>query len=193
MRKAIPLAMAAAVVAMFAAPGPAPAAWTKHHADATANFELEITGTDMRFDANFGSVTCKTTLSKVLFEVGTTGKIKSLAPEGNVTAECQGAGLVAQCDVHEAAADGLPWTIHTATADTVTMTTGTMTFTLSGFFCSHTVQLTPDTLTMTVASGETGTTSTAVLNGEPDVDGVGQEEVEVFGTVHVLGTITYGI
>ena len=47
MRKAILLAMAAAIVAMFAMSSSASAAWTKHHVNATESFELEMTGTDI--------------------------------------------------------------------------------------------------------------------------------------------------
>ena len=205
MRKAILLAMAAAIVAMFAIPGSASAAWTKHHATNLASQELEITGTDLFFETEVGGVTCSTTNSKVLFEGNsTTGKVNSFAPEGSITSNCQGRGLIGQCDVHEATADpatggsdpnDLRWVIHTASSTTVSITSGTITNTLTGFFCPHTLSLTPGTVTMTVAAGETNTTSTASLSGELVTDGdLGNGiETEVSGTVHVLGTITYGI
>ena len=94
MGKAILLAMAAAIVAMFAIPGAASAAWTKHHANSTAGAELEMTGTDIFSETEVGGWTCTSTNSVVDFEVGTTGKITSFAPEktggNNITSNCQG-------------------------------------------------------------------------------------------------------
>ncbi|HEU4393726.1 MAG TPA: hypothetical protein VFR04_08855 [Solirubrobacterales bacterium] len=195
MRKAVLLAMAAAIVAMFAIPGSASAAWTKHHVNNNANQELEITGTDMFFETSVGGVTCTSTISKVLFEVGTTGKVNSFEAEPTNTSQCQGRGAIAQCDVHEAKADNLPWVIHTVSATSVSITTGTITNTLTGFLCPHTLQLTPGTVTMTVNAAETNTTSTATLSGGLTTDGdLGNGiATSVSGTVHVLGTITYGI
>ena len=201
MRKAILLAMAAAIVAMFAIPGSASASWTKHHVANAANVELQITGTDMFFETEVGGVTCTSTNSEVLFEGGTTtGKITTFAPEGNITSNCQGRGLIAQCDVHEATADNLPWVIHTegthANGDaTVDITTGTITNTLTGFFCPHTLSLTPGTVKMLVTAAEVKTTSTAHLIGSLLTDGdLGNGiATSVSGTVHVLGTITYGV
>ena len=173
MRKAILLAMAAAIVSMFAIPGLASANWTKHHVALSlgTNAELEITGTDVRLVTGSGGITCIKTISKVDFEGGTTtGKVTTFEPElhaetPTITSDCQGTGALAQCDVHEVSARNLPWTIHTATADTVTITTGTISFTTTGFFCPHTTGLTPGTMTMTVAAGQTLTTSTAELSG----------------------------
>ena len=197
MRKAILLAMAAAIVAMFAIPGSASAAWTKHHEENITNVELEITGTDLKFESQLGGVTCNSTISKVLFEAGSTGTVKTFEPEEqiSVTSNCQGTGPIAGCDVHEASSDALPWVIHTATGTTVTVTSGTITSTLTGILCPHTVQLTGNTATMTVAAGEVNTTSTATLSGSGfQVDGdLGIGTATVSGTVHVLGTITYGI
>ena len=201
MRKAILLAMAAAIVAMFAVPGSASANWTKHHAALPAgqNAELEITGTDIRFTSSSGGVTCSSTISKVDFEGGTTtGKITSFAPEVSkqttITEDCQGTGILEGCEVHQVTANNLPWTIHTATSDTVTITTGGVTNELSGFFCPTSAVATGGTVTMTVAAGETTTTSTATLSGTlpGDVGGL-TPTLTVAGTVHVLGTITYGI
>ena len=198
MRKAILLAMAASIVAMFAMSSSASAAWTKHHAalGAGVNVELEITGTDVAYSSDVGGVTCKTTISKVLLEGGTTtGKVKTLEPEGDITANCQGTGAIAQCEVHEATADNLPWVIHTATGTTATITTGLITNTLSGFFCPHTLELTPGTVTATVGAAELKTTSTASLSGTlvTHETGVSTRNAAVSGEVHVLGTITYGL
>ena len=97
--------------------------------------------------------------------------------------------------MHEVAADNLPWTIHTATGTTVTVTIGTITFTMTGFFCPHTVSLTPGTVTWTVAAGEVNTTSTMTMSGSLLTDGdLGNGiATTLSGKVHVLGTITYGI
>ena len=195
MRKAILLAMAAAIVAMFAIPGPASAAWTKHHVNATESFELELSGTDVYYEGSWGGVTCSQMTSKVFFEAGTTtGTVNTFEPVPSVTAQCQGTGTIAQCDLHEIKADNLPWTIHTATSDTVTITAGTVTTTMTGVFCAHTLNLTPGTMTLTVAAGQTNTTSTATLSGALVQDGeLGTSNVTINGTFHVLGTITYGI
>ncbi|HEU4392652.1 MAG TPA: hypothetical protein VFR04_03335, partial [Solirubrobacterales bacterium] len=163
--------MAAAIAAMFAIPGSASALWTKDHATNASNQELEITGTDMYFETSLGGVTCLQTISKIVLEGNSPfGRVKSFAPEiinpqlTTVTDVCQGRGSIAQCDVHEATADNLPWTIETESSATVRIETGTITNTLTGFFCPHTLQLTPGSATMTVAAGETNTTSTATLN-----------------------------
>ena len=201
MRKAILMAMVAAIVGMFAIPGAASGAWTKHHVNAIENFEREVTGTDLIYEATFNGgsshagVTCNQTISKVDFEIGTTGRVTTFEPEGDITSQCQGRGDISQCDVHEAKADNLPWILHTVTPDTVTVTTGTITNTLTGIFCIHTLTLTPGTATMTVGAGETNTTSTAFLSGSFKMDGdLGNElSTTIAGTVHVLGTITYGI
>ena len=212
MRKAILLAMAAAIVAMFAIPGSASAAWTKDHVNASKNFELEITGTDIFFESEIGGITCSSTISRVNFEVGTTGTVQSFEPEssGNptttVTQNCQGRGLIGQCDVHEATADPAPggtltelkWPIHTVFSQTVAVTTGTITNTLTGFFCPHTLSLTPGLMHFTTAGTETDTVSTATLSVVagwlPRTDGdLGNNILTtISGTVHVLGTITYG-
>lgn len=201
MRKAILLAMATAIAAMLAIPGPASATWTKHHQSTFENFELEITGTDLIYAAllngseSLVGVTCEQTISKVDFEFGTTGKVTTFEPEGDITSQCQGWGDISPCDVHEAKADNLPWTLHTSTSHTVTVTTGTITNTLTGFLCIHTLRLTPGTATMIVGAGETNTTSTAFLSESAKMDGdFGNElSAEFVGTIHVLGTITYGI
>ncbi|HEU4393421.1 MAG TPA: hypothetical protein VFR04_07290 [Solirubrobacterales bacterium] len=204
MRKAILLTMAVAVVVLFAIPGSASAAWTKDHANNAASAELEVIGTDIFYETSLGGVTCSNTTFKMLLEASsTTGKINSFMPV-TVTSQCQGRGAIAQCDVHEATADpaaggidpnDLRWVIHTATGTTVTITTGTITNTLTGFLCPHTLQLTPGTMTMTVAAGEVNTTSTATLSGNFLTDGdLGNSiATTVSGSIHVLGTITYGI
>ena len=216
MRKSILLAMVAAIVAMFAIPGSASASWTKHHVALAAgtNIELEITGTDMFFETEVGGITCGSTISNVVFEGGTTtGTVKSFAPETGptttITQDCQGRGLIAQCDVHEATAhpragsggtdpQDLRWIIHTVGKNTkgeatVSVTTGTITTTLTGFFCPHTLSLTPGTLHL--SSSEALTTSTMTLSGSLLTDGdLGNGIATTFsGTCHVLGTITYGI
>ena len=198
MRKAILLAMAAAIVAMFAIPGAASGAWTKHHVTNATDTELEITGTDLRYVSNIGGTTCSKTISNVVFKGNsTTGDIKSFAPELNagdtVTSVCQGTGALAQCDFHVVEGHNFPWTIHTATANTVTATTGTITTTMTGFFCPHTINLQAGMLTMTVAAGEVNTTSTASLSGTLVSEGdLGEVNMTLSGEVHVLGTITYG-
>jgi hypothetical protein len=195
MKKAILLAMAAAIVAMFAVPGSAPAAWTKHHKAITENAEIEITGTNIQFAGAFGSYECNT-ISKVDFETtnsATTGKITTFKPDGKSTEKsvCKGTGAQAQCEVHDFTADNLPWVIHTATADTATITSGSVTTQNTGFLClSPTV--TGGTTTMTVAAGQTNTTSTATLSGTLQGDSP-NETVTISGECHVLGTITYGI
>jgi hypothetical protein len=195
MKKAILFAMAAAIVAMFAVPGSASAAWTKHHANITANAELELTGTNIQVSGAFGAYECNT-ISKVDFETtnsSTTGKVTTYKPDGKSTEKsvCKGTGAQAQCEVHDFTADGLPWVIHTVTPDTVTMTTGSITTQNTGFLCLSPT-LTGGTLTMTIAAGETNTTSTATLSGTLPEDNP-NETVTISGTVHFLGTITYGI
>ncbi|HEU4392179.1 MAG TPA: hypothetical protein VFR04_00950 [Solirubrobacterales bacterium] len=203
MRKATFWAMAAAIVAMFAIPGPASASWTIHHVPNAKNVELQITGTDLFFETSTGGVTCNTTISKVLFEGGsTTGTVNTFEPEGNVTTNCQGRGALQHCDVHSMVADNLPWTIHTfgteANGDaTVTITTGTITSTLKGIFCPHIIDLQQGTVSVTVGAGEVKTTSTASLSGILVATYTTPSHVtvnaSVSGTVHVLGTITYGV
>jgi hypothetical protein len=195
MKKAILLTMAAAIVAMLAVPGSASAAWTKHHKAITENFELELEGTNIQFAGAFGSYECHTA-SRVNFETtnsSTTGKITFFVPGGSATEKsvCKGTGAQAQCEMHQFTADSLPWVVHTATADTVTITSGSVTTQNTGFLClSPTV--TGGTTTMTVAAGETNTTSTATLSGTLPGDSP-NETVTISGTIHVLGTITYGI
>ena len=196
MRKAALLTMAVAVVAIFSIPDSASANWTKHHQPLASGVtvELELTGTDLFFETEVGGVTCSNTITRVDFEAGTTtGKVTTFGPEGSITANCQGRGLIAQCDVHENKADSLPWTGHTAGVGEVTVTTGTLTFTMTGFFCPHTINLTPGTLTWTTS--EINTTSTATMSGTLKMDGDLGDNVSVTlsGTMHVLGTITYGI
>ncbi|HEU4392175.1 MAG TPA: hypothetical protein VFR04_00930, partial [Solirubrobacterales bacterium] len=114
---------------------------------------------------------------------------------------CQGRGAIQQCDVHEAKADGLPWTAHTVGTEvngdaTVTITTGTITTTLTGFLCPHTIHLTPGTLSMLVKAAEVKTTSTATLSGTLVSDFIDEKitlNLTFSGTFHVLGTITYGV
>ena len=213
MRKAILLAMAAAIVAMFRDSGLGFGGLDKHHVANANNAELEIDRNRHLLRTEVGGWTCTSTNSRVDFEVGTTGKITSFASENtggnNITSNCQGRGLIAQCEVHEATADNLPWTIHTATGTTMSVTIGTITFTITGFFCPHTLSLTPGTVTMTVffnpsakpqvqeeeKEAQRTTTSTATLSGNLLTDGdLGNGiATTVSGTVHVLGTITYGI
>jgi hypothetical protein len=199
MKKAILLAMVAAIVAMFAVPGSASAAWTKHHKAITENVNLEFTGTEISFtNAGLGGgYDCKT-ISKVHFTQGTTtGAITTFEVEGNATEKsiCKGFGSQQQCEVHKFTAHGLPWTIHTLGKNasgegTVSITTGTITTQNTGFLCTS-PDLTPGTVHISVAAAEINTTSTGKLTGSLTSDPGGA--VAIGGTIHVLGTITYGV
>jgi hypothetical protein len=197
MKKAMLLAMAAAIVAMFAVPGPASAAWTKHHKAITENVkDLEFTGTNIKFQGPFGAFQCNT-ISKVDFTANTTtGEITTFKPDGNSTDKtiCKGTEAQAQCEVHDFTPHGLPWTIHTLGKNasgegTVSVTTGTITTQNTGFLC-----LSPDLTPGTVhfSSSEINTTSTANLSGTLKSDSP-SDTVTVSGVIHVLGTLTYGI
>lgn len=198
MKKAFLLTMVGAIVGISVIPSAAPAAWTKHHVALPPgeNIELEVTGTDIRFESSVGGATCGTTLAKVVAEGGTTtGIVTSVELGANVTTNCQGTGAIAQCDMHEVSGDNLPWVFHTASPSKVSVTTGTFTLTMSGFFCPHTLTMTPNTLTWTAPAGEVNTTSTATTSGSFVMDGDLGNGVNVTasGTVHALGPITYGI
>jgi hypothetical protein len=198
MRKAILLAMAAAIVAMFAVPGSASAAWTKHHLAIGADVELEITGTSLTFEGSFGGFECNT-ISKVEFTQGTTtGKVKTFKPHGNSTdkAVCRGTGAQGHCEVHDFTPVGLPWTIHTVGKNalgegTVSITTGTIETKNTGVLC-FSPDLTPGTVHFSVPATQINTTSTATLGGAL-LSHNPSETVTVSGQVHVLGTITYGV
>jgi hypothetical protein len=198
MRKAILLALAAAIVAMLAIPGSASAAWTKDHLAITESKELEITGTNIQFAGAFGAYECNT-ISKVHFTAGTTtGLITTFEPDGAATnkAVCKGTGPQAQCEVHKFTPEKLPWVIHTVGKNalgesTVSITSEEIKTSNTGFLC-----LSPKlTLgTVHVSSSETNTTSTAMLSGTLVAHAASTtENVTISGTVHVLGAITYGI
>jgi hypothetical protein len=195
MKKAILLAMAAAIVAMFAVPGSASAAWTKHHQAITQNETLTITGTDISFAGSFGGFDCDT-ISEVDFTAGTTtGTITTFEPDGTSTDDevCRGTGGQGHCDVHDFTPHGLPWTIHTvgtnaAGEGTVSVTTGTITTNNTGVFC-FSPDLTPGTVHF---SGAETTTSTLTLSGTLQSDSPAQT-VTVSGQVHILGAETYGV
>jgi hypothetical protein len=201
MRKAVLLAMATAVAAMLTAPGTAGAAWTKHHLAIASDVEVEITGTEVRYEGSFGGYECDT-ISKVDFTAGTTtGTVTTFVPDGSSTdkAVCRGTGGQGHCTVHDFTPHGLPWTVHTAGIDvigsqlittTISITTGTIETKNTGVLC-FSPDLTPGTVTLLVPPGEASTTSTATLSGTLQSHSPSQT-VTVGGTVHVLGTITYG-
>jgi len=201
MKKVILLAMAAAIVVMFAALGSASAAWTKHEKAITIDVEkLELTGTEIEFfdESLGGGYQCKTT-SKVDFTQGTTtGKVTTFESEGEPTnkANCKGTGTQQQCEVHKFTPEALPWVIHTQSKNalgegTVSITTGIIKTQHTGFLCIS-PEITAGTVHITVPAAQINTTSTGTLSGTLKIS-PNDNPVRITGQVHVLGTITYGV
>jgi hypothetical protein len=198
MKKAVLIAMAAAVAAMLAAPGPAGATWTKHHSPITSDVELELTGTNVGFEGSFGGFECNTVMRVDFTQGTTTGKVTTAKPDGESTNNevCRGTGGQGHCDTHDFIAHGLPWTVHTVGKNalgegTLSITTGTITTSHTGVFC-FSPDLTPGTVHLTVKASEISTTSTLTVSGTLQTHSPSQT-VNISGTVHVLGTITYGV
>jgi hypothetical protein len=157
-KKMTVLAMAVGIVAAFALPSAASANW-KHVKNGVASpiqtdVTLGLTG-QARFQSQLGGVECQVT-SEVTFEAGTTtGKAKTFDPHPvDETANCKGTGGLAGCQIHNLDPTSLPWTIHTAGVNTITITIGQIHSTSTGFFCPvSSITLEPGTVTATTDSG----------------------------------------
>ncbi len=142
-KKITVLAMAVGIVAAFALPASAGAAW-KHKGQAIEqSVSLGLTG-KAAFTGTIGGVECQVT-SAARFDPGTTGLIQTfVAHPTDATTNCKGIGGLAACQIHNLTPTGLAphgagWVIHTSQkagqSNTIEITVGDIHSTPTGGFC----------------------------------------------------------
>lgn len=201
-KKTIVLALAAIAVAAVTAPM-ASAVWTNDHLDTTPgqNDHVLFTGQAAFTSALIGGIECQTTATVEFTGGTTTGHIKQFEPDGVATEKCVTSGPLAPCKVTSVQPTGLPWTVHSNGADTITIKTGEIHNVLEGAqqqpqkehsACGivQTVTLKAGTVHATIAAGETCTTSQVHLSGQLEVST--GAKVQVHGTQGLTPSATYG-
>jgi hypothetical protein len=117
LKKITVLAMAVGVVAAFALPASASAAWKQNHQQPIPdNKTLGLTGT-VAFHGKVGAVQCQITSTTTLFANQTTGQadtfqIHPAGPEAE-TKNCKGLGGLAFCQIHNITPQVPNWQVHT--------------------------------------------------------------------------------
>ncbi len=145
LKKIIVLAMALGVVAAFALPATAGAAWKHKGLPIQQAVDLDVTGTNVKFQSSVGGVECQT-ISTVTFngpgQEATTGKADSFKPHpGTDTQNCKGFGGLAPCQIHNLTPTGVSphgtgWVLHTSTnPNRIQITVGEIHSQATGFFC----------------------------------------------------------
>ncbi len=170
-RKTMVLGLALCTAAI-AFPAVAEASWEHKGEAIQENYTvgaLSLTGS-ATYTSGVGGITCQVS-ADALLEPGTTGMVSTfeLDPAGAPTDRCKATGAFGGCQVHQFEPTGLPWTIHTETATTISLTTGEIHTSLTGAFCiAKQVVTTPSTLTWTVDNANAFTQVT--VTGSPQVD-----------------------
>ncbi len=189
LKKTAILAGVASFVALLALPSGAAASWKDSGVNLANNAVIGLTGT-YRVEGGGGGFECQIT-SRVTLEPGTTGKMETFVPHPlNETENCDQKDDTGACVIHDVTPMNLPWTIHTATASTISITMGAITATTTGLFCiTDHVMSTPNTITAT--PDQTIGMSSVALGGNLQYD----ERTPSTGTVHkraagVSGTLT---
>jgi hypothetical protein len=207
LRKAIALAVAAGVM-VACLPGTAAASWSHKGEAIQENLTytigaLGLTG-NVRFQGGLGGIECQVTAG-VLLEPGTTGTLNTfrLDPVESEasTSRCKGLGGLTPCQIHQFEPTGLSWTLHTASATTISVTAGDLHTSLTGgIFClAKQVRVTASTLTWTV--NNPNAIGKVTVSGSPQADiqtnsgTVHQEQVTASGELNVESpsATTYGI
>lgn len=116
------LALALGVMAAIVMPAAASAAWKHHQVAIQQNVQINFTG-NVRFDTGNGSAECQFKMNVQFLAGQTTGNLNTLAPHPTSdTANCKGLGGYAFCQAHNFTLQEMPWTFHTAQAETTTIT-----------------------------------------------------------------------
>jgi hypothetical protein len=181
------LAMAVGMLAALALPSAASAAWGHNGADITQDVDVELTG-QARFQSQLGGVECQVKSTVTFFAGQTTGAADTFVPEPTSdTTNCKGLGGLAFCQIHGVSPTQLPWTIHTAGADTISVTSGEIHSSATGGFCPVS-SLTITSGTVTAQVDNPTAVSTATLSGTlvTHVGGSAQNST-ISGTLHVVG------
>jgi hypothetical protein len=151
LKKLTVLAMTVGAVAAFALPASASAAWKHHSTSIATDQTVGFTG-NARFQGGLGGIECQITSQTKFLAGQTTGTAETfVAHPTSDTANCRGLGGLAFCQIHNLTPQqAANWTIHTATATTVSVTTTTIHSQATGAFCPvTTISLTAGTATLT--------------------------------------------
>lgn len=200
MRKITMVSMATAALAAIVLPAAASADW-QHNGKGQLKEDGTLTSTGTaEFQAPMGRVHCIVHSHGTLSKTSSTGMVQALQVDGNTTDNCtvhNGLVTVGCTDVSSVQSLNFSWIAHTASTQTVTVTTGEIVIKLhGGIFCPKQIILTPGTVTITVAAGETGSVSKGTLSGQlqahPSIGGT--ETVQVAGNGSLLENAgTFGL
>ncbi len=148
-KKTIALVIAAGLAALVL-PAASSANWKHHATDIQTDTVIGLTG-NLRNQGSLGGVECQVTM-RVKLSPGTTGLVETFVPHPTSdTTNCKGLGGLSPCQMHNLTPLAPNWTIHTASATTISLTTSDITYQLTGgIFClvKHVVT-TAGTLTLT--------------------------------------------
>jgi hypothetical protein len=159
------LAVAVCSMAAIAIPTAASADWQK---DLQDDVTIGLTG-NWRIVGGLGGIECQIT-STWTIQPGTTGTAESWTPHPTSdTTNCRGLGGWAFCQVHDFTPKGLPWTLHTASATTVSIEFSGITNTTTGAFCPI-KHLTTTPATLTATPNQPDTFSSFTISGSTQVD-----------------------
>jgi cell division septation protein DedD len=199
MRKKMMLTVAMAALAMMILPAAAAAQWTNNDATLATNARVPTTG-QARFQGEaVGAVECQVAAEAQLTAATTTGHTQfevDTRAGATSTEACSVAGPLASLgctDVSSVTIEGLPWTFHATSTQTVSVTTGTIqTHLHGGIFCPKTQQLTPGTVHITTSTQNTW--NTGQLSGTLKAHSGGVEsQVNIIGHGALIPLVTTGI
>lgn len=175
LRRTTTLALIAMAIGAASA-ATASANWTHNHAVLQSNVQVQFTGQTAFTSAVVGGVECQRDARAEFTANTTTGRITQfeidLTSAGSTaTQKCVTSGPLAPCKMKSAQSTGLPWTVHSDGADTVTITTGAIHYVLEsaqGAACGvvQAVTLEPGTATAQITPGETCTVAQLDLSGQ---------------------------
>lgn len=129
------LGLAITAIALLSAPMAA-ARWTHNGVPLAAgqNPQVELTGQTAFTSAVVGGIECQRVAKMQLFGNQTTGQLDTFEvdlaePSSTFTQKCNTSGPLAPCAMKSTQATGLPWTLHSDGADTLSITTGDIDYT----------------------------------------------------------------
>ena len=196
MKKVAMFATVAAALAGLAIPASASAIWQHNGGTLSQNVQIQNTGTAGFVSGGLG-IECQIDSKVKLLAGQTTAEVETFEPDlteagSTVTSKCfvtPGLESLGCVDVHSVTPEGLPWSAHALSAQTLAVTFGGFQQHLSGgLFCPKTTTTTPGTVHISTAQNpfHTGQLSGTLQTHNPAL------QVQVTGSGTVTPANTYG-